>query len=103
MRLVPNDAPCMELGEKRNFTFKLSGAVGINSISGTPTVSNATGLTIGTPAVSGTQVTVAVTATTLGTHTVKVSATLSSAEIVVGVVRVKVLDSTQEAGTRDYG
>jgi hypothetical protein len=92
----------MELGEKRNFTFKLSGAVGINSISGTPTVV-APRMTVGTVTVSGTSVSAPITAAALGLHTVKVSATLSSAEIVVGVVRVKVLDSTQEAGTRDYG
>ena len=101
MRLKPNDSPCMELNEKRNFQFKLSGAVGANTISGTPTVANDTGLTIGTVSTSGTQVTVPITAATTGTHMVKVTATLSSAEIIVGVVRVKVTDSTIQSGRVD--
>jgi hypothetical protein len=102
MRLKPNDAPCMELNEKRNFQFKLSGAVGVNTISGTPTVT-APNLTVGTVSASGTTVTVPITATAQGDHRVKVTAVLSSAETIVGVVRVKVIDSTAQTGTRDYG
>lgn len=101
MRLKPNDSPAMELNEKRNFQFKLSGAVGVNSITGTPTVT-ADNLTIGTVSTSGTSVTVPVTASTLGTHMVKVTAVLSSAETIVGVIRVKVIDSTTQTGARDY-
>lgn len=99
MRLRPNDAPEMELGEKRNCSFKLSGAVGVNTISSaTVTASN---MTVGTVSTSGTTVSVPLTATATGNHMVKVSATLSSAEIIVGVVRVKVVDSTQcETGAR---
>lgn len=103
MRLKPNDAPEMELNEKRNFQFKLSGAVGINSITGTPTVTSPGQLTIGTVSTTGTSVTVPITATGTGTHTLKVSATLSSAETIIGVIRVKVIDSTRQEGTRDYG
>jgi hypothetical protein len=102
MRLKPNDSPCMELNEKRNFQFKLSGAVGVNTISGTPTVTANGNLTIGTVSTSGTTVTVPITATGTGTFMLKVSATLSSAEIIVGVVRVKVVDSTQQTSGRDY-
>ncbi len=101
MRLRPNDAPDMERGEKRNFVFKLSGAVGANSITGTPTV-ECDNLTVGTVSTSGTSVTVPITAPNTGTHMLKVTATLSSAEIIVGVVRVKVVDSTLETRTRDY-
>jgi hypothetical protein len=102
MRLKPNDAPCMELNEKRNFQFKLSGAVGVNTISGTPVVTTDGSLTVGTVSASGTTVTVPITATGTGTHMLKVQATLSSAEIIVGVIRVKVVDSTQETNGRDY-
>ena len=42
-----------------------------------------------------------ITAANTGTHMVKVTATLSSAEIIVGVVRVKVTDSTIQAGRVD--
>lgn len=101
MRLKPNDAPCMEVNEKRNFQFKLSGAVGINSIV-SATVTARGNLTVGTVSTSGTTVTVPVTATAQGTHTLKVSATLSSAEDIVGVIRVKVIDSTLETSARDY-
>jgi hypothetical protein len=94
----------MELNEKRNFQFKLSGAVGSNTISGTPTVTiTGNGLTAGTVSASGTTVTVPITASGTGTHMLKLTATLSSAEIIVGVLRVKVTDSTREAGGRDYG
>ena len=103
MRLKPNDSPCMELNEKRNFQFKLSGAVGVNSISGTPTVTTDGHLTVGTVSTSGTTVTVPITASGTGTHMLKVTATLSSAEIIVGVIRVKVIDSTRQEGSRDYG
>jgi hypothetical protein len=99
MRLKPNDAPCMELNEKRNFQFKLSGAVGANSITGTPTVTETNGgLTVGTVSTSGTTVTVPVTAAQAGAYVLKVQATLSSAEIIVGVLWVKVTDSTLQAG-----
>lgn len=101
MRLKPNDSPCMELNEKRNFSFKLSGAVGVNTVN-SATVESRGNLTVGTVSTNGTTVTVPITATATGTHTLKVSATLSSAEIIVGVVRVKVIDSTLETGGRDY-
>jgi hypothetical protein len=100
MRLKPNDSPCMELGEKRNFSFKLSGAVGVNTISSaTVTADN---LTVGTASTSGTTVNVPITAANVGDHRLKVTALLSSSETIVGVIRVKVIDSTQESGSRDY-
>ena len=102
MRLKPNDAPPMELNEKRNFQFKLSGATGVNTISGTPTVTTDGNLTVGSVSSSGTTVTVPITATGVGTHMLKVQATLSSAEVIVGVIRVKVIDSTSETNGRDY-
>ena len=104
MRLKPNDSPTLELNEKRNFQFKLSGAVGANTISGTPTVTTDGSLTVGTVSTSGTTVTVPITADDTGTFMLKVSANLSSAETIVGVVRVPVVDSTLKPGgrTEDY-
>lgn len=95
MQFRPNDAPCMEKGEKRNFQFKLAGVVGANTITGTPTVT-APGLTVGTVAASGTTVTAPITAPATGRYTVKLVATLSSAEEIVGVIRVRVVDSAEE-------
>ena len=100
MRLKPNDSPDMELGEVRRAVFKLSGAVGSNSIS-SATISSPN-LTFGTPSVSGTQVSVTITAANTGTHMVKASAVLSSSETIIGYVRVKVLDSSCENGGRTY-
>jgi hypothetical protein len=100
MRLRPDDAPEMELSEIRRFAFNLTGAVGVNSInSATITAPN---LTFGTPTVSGSSVTVTCTAGATGTHMAKLTAALSSSETIIGVVRVKVVDSTCESSGRDY-
>ena len=90
----------MELGEVRRATFNLSGAVGVNSISSF-TVSSPN-LTFGTPSISGTSASVTMTAAAVGVHQVKATAVLSSAETVIGYVRVKVLDTSQETGGSDY-
>ena len=102
MRLKPNDLPDLELNEVRSVTFNLAGAVGSNSISTfTLTSSN---LTFGTPTISGTTATATLTAAATGTHAIKATATLSSGETVIGVVRAKVVDSTlcYESATSDY-
>lgn len=101
MRLRPNDSPEMELGEIRRFQFNLSGAIGANSITGTPTIT-APNLTFGAPSVSGAAVSVTCTAGATGVHIAKLTATLSSAETIVGTLRVKVVDSTLETRNRDY-
>ena len=54
MRLRPNDLPEMELGEVRNVTFKLAGAVGANAIDSATVECDR--LTIGTPLISGTDI-----------------------------------------------
>lgn len=101
MRLRPNDSPPMELNEKRRFTLKLDGAVGANTLSNAA-ASNPQ-LTLGTPSISGKAITLDVTATKTGTHMVKVGCDLSNGEKLVGVIRVKVCDSTLETNGRDYG
>lgn len=102
MRLRPNDSPVMELNEKRTFTFRLDPAVGANTLS-SPTVTGPDGLTIGSPSIASKSITVSVTAVKTGTHMVKAQCNLSSGEIVAGVVRVKVVDSTCESRNgRDY-
>lgn len=101
MRLKPNDLPDMELGEVRNVTFNLAGAVGPNAISGTPTV-ECDALTFSTPLVDGTSFEVRVTAAKTGTHTILATAVLDSLETIKGAVRVKVVDSTQCTEGRDY-
>lgn len=93
MRLKPDDLPDMELGEIRNITFNLAGAVGPNSISGTPTVESAN-LTFSDPLVDGTSFEVRVTASQVGTHVIIATAELDSLETIKGMVRVKVVDST---------
>ena len=102
MRLKPNDLPDLELNEVRNVTFNLSGAVGSNTVS-TFTVSSDS-LSFGTPSISGTTATVKLTAAQTGTHAIKATATLSSGETVIGVIRAKVLDSTRcyEESGNDY-
>jgi hypothetical protein len=100
MRLKPNDSPEMEVGESRNFQFNLPAAVGANTI--TDFAIEASGLSFGTPNVNGTSVTVLCNADQIGTHMAKVTAELSSSETVIGVARVKVLDSTCETSGRDY-
>lgn len=102
MRLKPNDSPVMELNEKRTFTFKLDPAVGANTLS-SPEVTSPQ-LTVGTASVSGKSISASVTASRTGTHMIKAQCSLSSGEIVVGVIRVKVVDSTQETNQDcDYG
>lgn len=101
MRLRPNDSPEMELGEIRRFSFNLAGAVGANSISGTPTIT-ASNLTFGACSVSGTTVTVTCTASSVGTHNALLTATLSSSETIKGHLRIKVVDSTCDTNGRDY-
>lgn len=100
MRLKPNDSPEMELGESRNFQFNLSGAVGANTIT-TFTV-EASNLTFGTPNINGTSATVLCTADATGTWMAKATAVLSSSETAIGVLRVKVVDSTCQTNGRDY-
>lgn len=100
MRLKPNDLPEMELGEARNVTFQLAGAVGLNSISAF-TISSPN-LTFGTPIVTGTDVEVLVTASRVGTHAIIATAELSSQETVKGFVRAKVVDSSRCHSERDY-
>ena len=100
MRLRPNDLPEMELGEVRNVTFKLAGAVGANAIdSATFTCDR---LTLGTPLISGTDVEVRVSADHTGTHNIIATATLDSLETIKGFVRCKVVDSSN-CNERDYG
>lgn len=94
MRLVPNDAPCMELNEIRRFQVKIDGAAGVNTITGTPTATCDT-LTVGSATASGLTISFTVTATNTGTHALMVEADLSSSETVRGFIRVKVTDSTK--------
>ena len=102
MRLVPNDAPCMELGEVRRFQVKIDGAAGTNTISGTPTATCDT-LTIGTVTASGLTISFTVTASETGTHAIMVEADLSSSETVRGFIRAKVVDSSTNASrASDY-
>lgn len=101
MRLKPNDLPVMELGEERNVTFKLGGAVGANAIDTFTIASD--NLTFSTPLVSGTNVEVRVTASQVGTHAIIATATLDSLETVKGFVRCKVIDSSNcNSSVRDY-
>ena len=101
MRLSPNDAPCMELGEVRRFQVPIAGAAGVNTISGTPTATCDT-LTVGSATASGLTISFTVTADKVGTHAIMVEADLSSSETVRGFIRAKVTDSTREANRRDY-
>lgn len=91
----------MELGEARNVSFQLAGAVGLNNI--TSFTISSPNLTFGTPIVTGTDVEVLVTASQVGTHSIIATAELSSQETVKGFVRAKVVDSTYTEGSRDYG
>lgn len=101
MQFRPNDLPDMELNEVRNVVFNLAGAIGANTISGTPTCTSPN-LTFGSVTSSGANITVPVTAAQVGVHMVKLSAVLSSSETLVGVARVKVIDSTRETNANDY-
>jgi hypothetical protein len=94
----PNDAPDMELGDKRTFAFKLHAGLGTISSA----VWSGDNLTIGSRTTSGVNTSAPVTASSLGTHALKVTATLASGDILVRVVRVNVIDSTQDTGSRDY-
>lgn len=98
MRLKPNDLPDMEVGEARNVVFKLAGAIGINSISDV-TMEECGGLTFGAAAINGTDVTILTTANRTGTHDIRITADLSSNEIVKGHCRVKVVDSLNCSGS----
>lgn len=91
----------MELGEARNVSFQLAGAVGLNNI--TSFTISSPNLTFGTPIVTGTDVEVLVTASQVGTHSIIATAELSSQETVKGFVRAKVVDSTYTEGSSDYG
>lgn len=102
MRLRPDDLPEMVKDEARNVVFKLGGAVGVNTISGTPTVESVNGLTtFGAPSVSGTSVTVKVTAANTGSDVIKLTAVLSSGETIIGPVRVRITDPAV-CYSRDY-
>ncbi|MEN3973103.1 hypothetical protein WJS89_10525 [Sphingomicrobium sp. XHP0235] len=101
MRLRPDDLPDMEKGEVRSILFKLAGAVGINSIA-SATFEQCDGLSFGTPAINGTNVTVLMTAERTGTHMARLTADLSSDEIVKGACRVKVVDSLTDCSGDDY-
>ena len=101
MRLKPDDSPEMQVGESRNLQFNLSGAAGANTI--TTFTIEASNLSFGTPNIDGTSVTVLCNTDTTGTHMVKATAVLSSDETVIGVLRVKVCDSTLQGSTVDYG
>lgn len=92
MLLKPDDVDPMVQGETRRFLFKLGGAVGVNSIDSFSIVSNPARLSFGVPSISGTNVTVPVNADAVGDFTLIATAELSSAEIVVGHVRVKVIE-----------
>lgn len=93
MEFRPNDKT-LELNEKRTCTFKLDGAVGSTTLSA-PIVT-CPEMTVGAPSISGKSVIVALTAGRTGTHMVRVQATLSNGDIVAGVARFKVIDSTLE-------
>ena len=101
MLLKPNDLPPMNLGEKRNVMFKLSGAVGANAINSFSIESVPGSLSFGSPSIAGTNVTVRVNADALGDYTLVATAVLSSTEEVIGHVRVKVVEA-DSYGTRDY-
>lgn len=92
MLLKPNDLPPLEKGEARRVEFRLSGAVGSNTINSFTLESVPSGLTFGTPTIVGTNVTVLVTFGTAGNFTILASGVLSSGETVKGRVRAKVLD-----------
>lgn len=100
MRLKPNDLPDMELGEARNVTFNLAGAVGPNAID-TFTVS-ADNLSFSAPTITGTNAEVRVSADRTGTHNIIATATLDSLETIKGFVRVKVVDSSNCYSRDDY-
>lgn len=98
MQLKPNDLPELVEGEIRRVTCKLSGAVGVNSISSATVTGN---LTTGTVSINGTEVSFALTASQVGTHYMLVSANLSSSETIKGKIRVKVVAA--DCGTsNDY-
>lgn len=102
MEIRPNDAPTMEKGEVRYFTLNVSGAAGVNSITGSPTA-ECERLTIGTPSASGLEVSFLVTADNVGTHNIIVTCELDSSETIKGFIRAKVVDSTCNSNERDYG
>lgn len=108
MLLKPNDLPPIEKDEARRVEFRLSGAVGANSINDFSLESVPAGLTFGTPAISATNVTVLVTGGNSGSYTILATGELSSGETVKGRVRVKVLDvnacrTTDYLNGQDYG
>lgn len=92
MKLKPDDLPPIEKDEARRVEFRLSGAVGANTINTFSIESVPAGLTFGTPSISGTNVTVLVTGAVSGAFTILATGVLSSGETVKGRVRVKVLD-----------
>ncbi len=98
MKVRPNDSPEMEKGELRNATFKITGAVGDNTIESV--VASGSGLTLGDVELTGDLTfTVPISAPNTGTYSLKVTATMSSEETLIGVVRVKVIDSTCQSST----
>lgn len=102
MRLRPDNLPEMVKGEQRLVTFKLAGAVGANSISDFTITSEPDRLSFGSASTSGTNVTVRVDADEAGVYKLIATATLSSAEIVKGVVEVKIRDPLNEPVSDDY-
>lgn len=91
----------MELGEIRRVIVNVSGAAGVNAISGTPTATSDT-LTLGTASASGLAITFNVTANEVGTHSIIVSCDLDSSETIKGFIRAKVVDSTNCNARDDY-
>lgn len=102
MELRPNDLPVMEKGETRRVNVNVSGAAGTNTIDGTPTAT-CPSLTIGTPSATGLVITFTVTADQTGTHNIMVSCDLDSNETIKGFIRAKVVDSSCNSTSRDYG
>jgi hypothetical protein len=102
MLLKPNDLPPMILGESRKIEFRLSGAVGANTINSFSIEAVPAQLSFGTPSISGSNVTVLVNADTLGSYELVPTAVLSSAETVKGLVRVKVIEARNLGSICDY-
>ncbi len=90
MRLRPNDLPPLVEGEARNVTFKLVGAVGLNTISSASLASDGNGITMGTPTIDGTDVSFLLTAANAGDNYLTLTAILGSGETLKGTVRARV-------------
>lgn len=102
MRLRPDNLPDMVKGEQRVVTFSLAGAVGANTITDFEIASEPDRLSFGTASTSGTNVSIRVDADEAGVYKILPTATLSSGEIVKGVVEVKIRDPLNEPVSDDY-